>query len=340
MTELLKDEVIEKLNKAISDRDKKIKELLVQLQMANDKVSPDTASADLLLLLTDYQVQVARLEEDHREYLKVIQRLNSEKKKLENVTGKFELDELEEKNERLENERDELKGENKTLKSKIPELQEKLDSLIQIREEKAVLEIKVENLTTQISRLKPYESKCVELENDKEKLVQKVETLEEHLETQKDAQKQVYNLTNKNFDLKTEVQALKSNLERKERELNESLELNQFQAEKIELLEANLSSSQAFTPDTTFSSNSTTTQERKQFEFDKDKFVKVSKKSEGVNLEFNALRRKWIVTIGSKVSLVEKNKALRLVRALPTAGMKMKNGELVGKGFDLTIIGE
>jgi len=340
MTKSLEEDIIEKLNKAISDRDKKIKELLVQLQNSNDNVAPETASVDLLLLLTDYQVQVARLEEEHREYLKVIQRLSKEKKKLEKITGKIELDELEEKSERLEKERNELSGENKKLKSKIPELQEKLDILAQIKEEKEILEIEFENLTKKVSQLKPYESKCEVLEKDKEEFVQKVETLEGRVETLKDAEKQVYNLTHKNFDLKTEVQGLKSQLEQKQNELNELLELIQFQAEKIKLLESDLSSNQAFVADTTLSSNSTTTQERKHFEFDKDKFIKVSKKSEGVNLEFNALKRKWIVTIGTKVSLVEKNKALRLVRALPTSGKKMKNGELIGKGFDLMIIGE
>ena len=72
----------------------------------------------------------------------------------------------------------------------------------------------------------------------------------------------------------------------------------------------------------------------------KEKFVKVPKKADYINLELDSINNQWMISIDPKVTLIEKNKALRIARSLPVLGFRLPNGKLVGKSGGLTIIGE
>lgn len=78
----------------------------------------------------------------------------------------------------------------------------------------------------------------------------------------------------------------------------------------------------------------------KYFVFNNGAFLPVDKKPQGIILECNVKDRLWLLTIESGVSFLDKNKALRVARSLPAMGMKSPDGEKVGVGFELKIVGE
>ena len=77
----------------------------------------------------------------------------------------------------------------------------------------------------------------------------------------------------------------------------------------------------------------------KYFSFSNGVFVPTDKKPQGIILECNTKEKLWILTIEPTVTFLDKNKALRVARSLPTTGFKI-GVEKFGIGFQLKIYGE
>ena len=202
-----------------------------------------------------------------------------------------------------------------------------------------------------------YKIKSENLEQEKSDFLQQIKTLEERVNTQTAVQERFKQslqeldmikqknevLQNDNQKLKLELGnynhlklGLEKKLEKIENELKESLDLNQFQADKIALIKSKHNKAEKPTVNVSPSSR----KGRIYFKFNKDKYIKAPKKAENISLELDSVNNTWIIIIDSKVPFIEKNKALRLARSLPVSGIRLPNGTLIGKGSRLTIIGE
>lgn len=323
--------MIENLKKELTDRDSIIQQLRKNISINMESIARLRAEKGEI----EEKVGINNLRG-------IISRLYDEKKDLEtkNTSLKEKIDNFAEMEKELKNFKEithQLQEEKVALESKQSSLEGKV---IELQKER-------ENLIVQLSQLEKFTTENESLEREKGILLQQVTSFEELVKTLTASQEnsrqflqELEEIKQKNDILQRENQNLKTKLDDVKSELDESLELHQFQADKIRTLESKLVTASKTPINTKISSATSETKVKQYFNYVKDEFVKGSKKYDGIKLELDSLKRKWIITIGPKVSLIEKNKGLRLARSLTTSGLRITNGKLVGKGFNLTIIGE
>ncbi|NVM53990.1 MAG: hypothetical protein HWN66_09850 [Candidatus Helarchaeota archaeon] len=324
---------VEKLSMEIAERDHKIQQLTTELEQLTailPSVSTVSTSADMVVLIKEHQNKIDKIEGERLQYLQVIKRLKDEKQKLK----EGDYSEIEKELDEVRKTAQQLQKEKKNLGNKVSKLQRQ-----------------IEHLNVQLTYVETYKTKSEVLVEDKKELLQQIKTLEGRIKTQTVAQEDLKRALQETEEkLKRTLQDLdeirqknwKINLELEQvkTELSKSRDLNESQADKIKLLKLQLIAAGEIE---TSASNSTGTSipiQKKYFDFVKNLFVNVSRKPDGIILELEPLKRRWILTIGSQISVVEKNKALRVARSIPGTGLRIPNGTIVGKGYELIVTGE
>ncbi|MHA1264471.1 MAG: hypothetical protein ACTSRS_04470 [Candidatus Helarchaeota archaeon] len=330
------------------------RELQNELQTAQEKAGSSDEQAEQIGVL---QEMIKQLEAEKRESEALVTKLRDEVKKLEAEKIKAELKAV--------------KGEAKTPTEVSSQYEATITNLT---EEKSLLEAQVEDLKKELEEqankiLQDQGAVRSKLEEENTKLKNEIQNLKDQISTLNTQAAQAAEYESKVKALQSENEALKKSITEVEKDLDELVEINRNQAEKIEKLEQDLiaatSKAEAVaviqhpppshpspqvtapvarpqvTPTSTMTVSAPQAGGIRYFTFKNDTYVPTTGPSPDITLTLDEKAGKWHLSIAPGTSFLTKNKALRLARSLPNTGWKdPKTNERLGKDFEIEIEGE